>query len=515
MRIPPYPIVLAGPVTWSAVSDASVALASDGCRLPAYEWLCISSFYLFPAECYARTAATLRELIALLDDTRAWHTLGIAGRLDAELPPSPQLKKARDKVVRELRWFADALGAVISSTTVEPPTGSAADSAALIKRRQVLGQSAASTLSCGEALCQLASQVSAWVGDIDTLRSLGESLLVDSQAARPGPAPAAALAAPSPSGIDLPTYSDPPPSDLPSNDPLAETPPAESVLPASERQAPVATPREASRPTGLDQALRTSVTPQAGGVQNPLPYVHRRALAWASAAAALAAARGPSETELESLLEELDRPGVSALAALERAEELLQRYPLWLELQPRVIGWLAQLDAARARDAVRVLFVALYEQCPQLFSPDTRLAGGARVASEPVLTFLREEVARLGELAPPPAPPRSAEFRVELGALQQKAQQASSQRQRFLLRLEMAELCEQRRSFELAVALMTTLIEDSHTVRLGDWEPALMRRATVVFLRILSEREVIVSKEVKVQLQTLLSRLDPLEVAAM
>ena len=68
-------------------------------------------------------------------------------------------------------------------------------------------------------------------------------------------------------------------------------------------------------------------------------------------------------------------------------------------------------------------------------------------------------------------------------------------------------------SLDLAVALVTALLEDAHSYRLGEWEPSLLRRVLLLFLSLSEEREIALPKEARGQLLAQLSRIDPVEAS--
>ncbi len=503
--------------TWTEVVEACQILSGEGCRIPAFSWLCVSLFYSDPDGCFADVAGTLFGLATLLSSPVAWGILGIPAVPEPGVTLASPVRKARERGLRDLRWLARALLSILESLRESHKTAASkevSETARALSRR-LLSQGGAPLLACAESVRRLGLAVGPWIGEVakgddffklEPLRELHAALIEQAGHHERGEAPSAAASdsaeSPSDSGA----------SSRESEGAARGTPAEEGVATPSLSEAP-SPPRRAPGAASVEGAANLLPSRQPGGAKNPLPYLARRTQLWTVPPPAIGDCSGPTSDDAQKLLAELDQPSVQPIDGLDRAEALLLQYPFWLELQPRVIGWLAELGATRACEVVRSLWLALLEQQPQLLGAECRMSSGVRPLSSEVQAFAREEAVRFAELPPPPRAPRAIDRDAALRSLQQQVLLAPAARQRFLLRIEMAELCHRSRSLDLAVALVTALLEDAHSYRLGEWEPSLLRRVLLLFLSLSEEREIALPKEARGQILAQLSRIDPVEAS--
>lgn len=195
-----------------------------------------------------------------------------------------------------------------------------------------------------------------------------------------------------------------------------------------------------------------------------------------------------------SLREKLDRLETHArwTELLEEAEVNLGQYRLVLDLQRSGAVALAGLGAAHApaRDAVCLELRALLQRMPGL--PALLAVDGTPLADERTRKWVEEEVL---ERAAPPAPrPRVLALPDEdaeglppdvrellaadrvadaLARLQQQVNAATSGRSRFKFRLLLGRLCVLSGQHLMAQALYETLVTESSTRGMDEWEPQL------------------------------------------
>jgi hypothetical protein len=467
--LPPYPYPL-GELTWLTVEAASRTVIESGNAWKGLCWLCLSicqtdetySFYTDLAEAlracadFAADDASWkdRELIEITD------SMGLMAEALRCMLRSAHYKLGKDKARAMLNLQADALSACVRETLrlekeLAKKSVSEPELAALSKwfeESEEASQGVASAAAAAET-----SDSQATDGAVQAAES------------------ASAAAARSAESVSQ----------------------SATTLPAAGNRA-AAQPAPKVSTAGVSPPAATSwVLPsqQPGGPANPLPYWGRRATSWDSTAAAVAKTPGPTTEEAAQLQTELEREDLPVVAALDLAETQLRRYPLWLEFQPQVISWLAQLGATQARDAVRMATAALLTNRPELLT--ATLAGGVRAMSDQVASLLSDDAQTLRELPAPARLPQVADLRSALGNSQRLVRQAESARERFLSRLEMSEMCRRAGRLDLAVAGLAGLVTEAEHYGLMEWEPALMKRLLRTYLTIGAERESGVSLEVR------------------
>ena len=258
-------------------------------------------------------------------------------------------------------------------------------------------------------------------------------------------------------------------------------------------------------------------------IASPTPYRLLRAVLWSGA-------REPAGDKQDKTrlppppphqLKKVASPvGDSAQKEVIReTEELFRTYPLWIDLQVRVVRALDSLGAREAGDAICRELSGLLSRLPGLSK--LKFSSGTPFASEETLLWLSGECARRAgavstavagpgtpvSSVPPPAPTASAPATpvvsapvtiayapVEiprgltslddeepvpeaLGAalvvLHNRELRSGSPRRRFELRLQMADACLKHSRIDLAGPLVDVLTKDMETHRLEQWDPEL------------------------------------------
>jgi len=168
---------------------------------------------------------------------------------------------------------------------------------------------------------------------------------------------------------------------------------------------------------------------------------------------------------------------------LERVEKLLVEHPLWLDLQLLAAQALEGLGRRyrKAHQAVLAALSFLLRRQPEL--PTSRNQKGEAFASDATQVWLRNEV-----LAPAPADrgdgaepvgsqARKLVARGQLGEamrlMTQRIEMTASRRGRFVLRLDLAQLCIEAGRLELAVPQLEQLEQEVTHFSLEEWEADL------------------------------------------
>jgi type VI secretion system protein VasJ len=169
--------------------------------------------------------------------------------------------------------------------------------------------------------------------------------------------------------------------------------------------------------------------------------------------------------------------------ALQRAEALLPKHPLWFDLQLVVADACDGLGRryARARQAVLTSLAFLLQRCPGL--ADGLSDKGKPLASKATRVWLANEVVRAegaaadGASESPGGEARKLVARGKLGdamrLLTQRIDATASRRGRFVLRLDLARLCIDAGRLDLAVPQLEQLDKEVTHFSLEEWEPDL------------------------------------------
>lgn len=321
------------------------------------------------------------------------------------------------------------------------------------------------------------------------LRSYFEELLAQVPPEAPPPLPA---------GVAPPAAATQAPAQVSSSAPPTTTqPPAptHSAAPAVSR--PAAAPMEL--PALADQASLEEMVKVLGKIaeavrladgSNPLGFQLRRQAAWFfckmppnNQGETLIMA--PAEEVQASLRNMLGKASWPQL--LERAEELMTRFPLWLELQ-YYAGTSAAMQGDSHQEILRTIMnetLRLDQRLPQLktlkfndgspFATSAargwveqlaqQLAGGGGAAAD-AADDLRGELMKLG----------GNQFEQGLKLAQQAIEQAGNGREAFRLRLEAAAFCLEAKQHHWCHAFTLGLAEQIDRFQLQEWEPQLCGR---------------------------------------
>ena len=356
--------------------------------------------------------------------------------------------------------------------------------------------------------------------------------------AKPTPPPAAPSPPPAP----------PPPVIAAS--PAPASPPSASAAPAS--AAPVQAPAPvAAAPSGdvsntaaIDRYLRGvgeelvklgNALRRARAV-DPLAYRLLRAGLWIYIAAA-----PPTQPDGNTMipgLGENDRARLEAMRSngrwaelLETSESLLPMARFALDLHRYSGEALHHLGVAHepALLAVKAELGALLRRLPRVLALKDK--EGTPLANDATRAWIEREVLPSGAAAPPAAAPSQSaaaspgveviqlkallaanrrEEALRLGAAQ--VQQATSGRERFLRRLELAEACAEAREAVVARTVFAGLVGELESLRLETWEPALAVRCLEGLARSIPKGQ---EKPLLDALLVRLACLDPRAAAAM
>jgi type VI secretion system protein VasJ len=299
----------------------------------------------------------------------------------------------------------------------------------------------------------------------DKLATIPEPAAPEPAAPESAPPPAAATATASePAAAAVPP---PPPAPEPEPEPDDPASVAEALVAMRERQLAFAAILCAADPT------------------DPRGYLLRREALWHDQQPPLP---GGGARAQDGVLAELERDLEAGEyeRVLARTEALLGDHPLWLDLQLTTVRALEGLGRryARARAAVVESLAFLVRRLPQL--AQKQKAKDERFASQPTLVWLANEVltAAASDDANAPATvgseARKLVARGQLGEamrlLTQRIDATASRRGRFVLRLDLAQLCIEAGRLELAVPQLEQLEQEVSHFSLEEWEPDLATR---------------------------------------
>lgn len=361
--------------------------------------------------------------------------------------------------------------------------------------------------------------------------------------------PAAAVVAPTPAPVA------PPPPEL-----VGETPPEPVREVRAEPARPAPTPAPVARPAEerYEPAASSSEAPSDGKTRSVLerelavlaervaavqrqedltsatPYRLLRAVLWSGAKEPVGDKQDktrlppPQPHQLKKVGTALPEGASKDVIReiIRETEEMLRSFPLWLDLQPRVVSALESLGAQEAADAICRELVGLVSRAPGLlklkFSSGTgfasdetvqwyqqvalRRSGGASQAPAPVYMpapvvapatplAAAASPAAPARVAPPPLVPVSIAYAaveiprgtVAIGdndplpeglgpalvALHQREMRSASPRRRFELRIQMVDCCLAHSRVDLAGPLVDGLEKALEQHRLEQWDPEL------------------------------------------
>lgn len=174
-------------------------------------------------------------------------------------------------------------------------------------------------------------------------------------------------------------------------------------------------------------------------------------------------------------------------AVLSDCEDLFAQYPLWLDLQRYAAQALEGLgpDGAVARAILSHQIVLLLNRCPDVVRFRFSDRDATPVADPETQTWLEGERARLGAVpstgaegaTPAASEPLPEGLAPGVSHLQRQILRAESGRQRFELRLRLAELLLRHQRSDIAVPVITDLLTSAEEHRLRDWQPELFARS--------------------------------------
>tara|TARA_R110002072_G_scaffold46591_10_gene129239 strand:+ start:282314 stop:283888 length:1575 start_codon:yes stop_codon:yes gene_type:complete len=169
---------------------------------------------------------------------------------------------------------------------------------------------------------------------------------------------------------------------------------------------------------------------------------------------------------------------------LERVEKLLLEHPLWLDLQLLTVQALEGLGRRyrKAHKAVLAALSFLIQRQPKL--SEAKNQKGEAFASDAVQVWLSNEVLASGsgagsgdEVQSVGQEARKLVARGQLGEamrlLTQRIEMTASRRGRFVLRLDLAQLCIEAGRMELAVPQLEQLEQEVTHFSVEEWEPEL------------------------------------------
>jgi type VI secretion system protein VasJ len=239
--------------------------------------------------------------------------------------------------------------------------------------------------------------------------------------------------------------------------------------------------------------------------RQPLPYRINRFTSWAEVTriggdqSGKTQVPGPSKEDADRILAAL-QPAAD-LDVLRRIEKRCRDYPLWLDLQHRVVLTLEALgaDFREAADTVRSEVCGLLERLPPL--PKLLFASGVPFASPGAGAYFAKRDSVAAE--PPPTPAVRTEQTgvpaplevigqqftagkiTEAFATFQSAVQIGGGRDRFVLRLEFARLLCGRKMTEAAYAHIQLLRDQIEKQNLENWEPELCVSVYMAAVRVI------------------------------
>ena len=499
--------------SWGVVLELAIAVAARRIDLKVYGYLALAAFNsekeLEDGEPYQQLGAALHALSDVL--THGWERC------------TPRIPARRQAL---LRWLSEEL--------VEP-----------VKARAPKPREAQQFLTCQRVCEQLAVTAGTAMGfDYPLLRELRDALGghragVDEVLAKQAAAQLTAAAAPTvPKARATPVESDVPTISSVVKSESESEPAATAAVPAQLQSQPESA-RESlpllaemsqdglvDHLTGIVSRLTASMREEAPFGSSAVWLV--RALCWAShdlltpeRAAEVLANKCKTVLPLpqgyKSLIKQLPlrlQQGQHAEVFAE-CEELLTSYPLWLDLQRFSAQALESLgaDAAMARTVLRSEVVLLLDRCPEVVQFRFADRDATPFADAETQAWLASERTHKGA-AQTSSAESSAHSEVlpeglspAVNHLQRQLGIASSGRQRFELRLRLAELFLRHQRSDIALPILSELLSLAENHGLREWQPELL--AKVLRFSVEAARAAELAGSERTQLWVKLCRISP------
>lgn len=272
---------------------------------------------------------------------------------------------------------------------------------------------------------------------------------------------------------------------------------AKSVVVAAPAAQPETT-EDATRfiSTTIGSLTRALAISRAADPAAAMPYLLSRALAWSEIDTLPPATEGktlipPPPDHVKNRFQDLAADS-NWKELLDDAEDRLTEFPMWLDLQrmsDQALGGLGKKYFA-ARNAVRGETIALLTRLPEL--PGLQFSDGTPFADGATQRWISTELvpSKTEAAAPSPATGADAEALTALREnsrklladgkqadairmVQDAVKTASSERNKFLLQLELAVLCFEAGQLKPALACLEFLDEQIRKFSLEKWEPNL------------------------------------------
>jgi len=262
-----------------------------------------------------------------------------------------------------------------------------------------------------------------------------------------------------------------------------------------------------------DCVIRFSDHLRSESIENPAPYWMLRALRFGShdllrpeRLAQAEANKGKTDLPVPQGHARIKKELTQRLAAghyaevAKECEELFAQHPLWLDLQRFSGEALAQMGASRALSAVLAQAALLVTLCPEL--PALRFSDrdATPLADSETVAWLEKAARQKSGAETGHAVGKEAEDAAETGlpdellaaakVLQKRIVQAGSGRQRFSIRLQLAEMLLAKQRSDIAMPVIEQLLADIETHRLSDWQPELAQKSLRLAVRVARAAEV-------------------------
>lgn len=237
--------------------------------------------------------------------------------------------------------------------------------------------------------------------------------------------------------------------------------------PSAPAQANVDSPdaARAALPQIWETIYKASVVLRNANPADPIPYVLVRIAIWGDLLEIPAGIAPGDGKALEDRLAKKDFPGV-----LKDAEDQLVQAPLWLDLHFYVYRAMEGMGYAydAARKCVGDAVASLVKRLPAALAGATPAAKlwiqnelfGSAAAAEDPRTKARALAAR-------------KQFAEAVALLQREALAATSRRDRFVWKLELAKICAEGGKIALAIPILEGLDLEAQKFQLDEWEPQL------------------------------------------
>ncbi|MFT4542026.1 MAG: type VI secretion system protein VasJ [Planctomycetota bacterium] len=430
------------PVNWRIVVNLSSGLLKDkGKDLLVASYL---AFGLYDQQGYSGLAAGIDVINGLVDNF--WDGL------------FPELRRLRARIAAP-EWFAARLEKALE-TASDPG----------MSDREAIEQCIAGINKL------LADEQNRFAGDSPNLgparrglKAKLDTIPLPEPEPEPTPEPVAGEAAPAEAGQPVAAAAaapPPPPPPPPEPDPAEN---AEAVLEALAKY--------------RKQQIEYAAVLHATDDTDPRGYLLLREALWTEAVLAERDKQSTGGAEfIQAQQQELEEGEFEDV--LERVEKLLLEHPLWLDLQLLTVQALEGLGRRyrKAHRAVLASLSFLLQRDPKL--ADAKNQKGEAFASDAVQVWLSNEVlAAVGNQGDANAvesvgkEARKLVARGQLGdamrLLTQRIEMTASRRGRFVLRLDLAQLCIEAGRMELAVPQLEQLEQEVTHFSVEEWEPDL------------------------------------------